>query len=444
LVRYMLTIVIKLRSIWNQLKSSFWFLPTLTIIISIGGAAFTIYLDTILDFKPTGVFQYILPSSVNSARSVLSTISGAMIGVAGTVFSITLVALTLASSQFGSRLLRNFMHDRTNQIVLGAYVSTFVYCLFVLNAVDDNNGIEFIPAISILTAISAAVINIFLLIIFIHHISMSIQADNVISDVSSSLSKNLESLFPEMIGEDAGQKNEADPDLFKIAFGQKNFATSSKNGYLEYVDYDNIFRIAKEHDSLIKLMFRPGDHLVSGSITMEIISEDDVPNEVIKKLQELLIIGRVRTPYQDAEFSINQMVEIAARALSPGVNDPFTAITCIDNLTSTMCQLTQVKFPPSYRYDEDGVLRVIADVLTFEGMLGTAFNQIRQFSGGSPAVVIRLMESLLTINHFVRTDGQRECVKKHVGMVLRLAESSFKEKNDISDLNERSKLILAS
>ncbi|MCG7844333.1 MAG: DUF2254 domain-containing protein [Methanomassiliicoccales archaeon] len=439
----MLTIVIKLRSIWNQLKSSFWFLPTLTILMTIGGAALTIYLDTIFDFKPTGVIQYILPSSVNSARSVLSTISGAMIGVAGTVFSITLVALTLASSQFGSRLLRNFMHDRTNQIVLGAYVSTFVYCLFVLNAVNDNDGIEFIPGISILIAISAAVINIFLLIVFIHHISMSIQADNVISDVSSSLSKNLESLFPEIIGEDTGQNKEADPDLFKIAFGQRNFVTSSKNGYLEYVDYDNIFNIAKEHDSLIKLMFRPGDHLVSGSITMEIISEDDIPNEVIKKLQDLLIIGKVRTPYQDAEFSINQMVEIAARALSPGINDPYTAIACIDNLTSTLCQLTQVKFPSSYRYDEDGVLRVIADVLTFEGMLGTAFNQIRQFSGGSPAVVIRLMEAMVTINHFVRTDEQRKCVKKHVGMILRLAESSFKEKNDISDLKERSKLILA-
>ena len=136
------------------------------------------------------------------------------------------------------------------------------------------------------------------------------------------------------------------------------------------------------------------------------------------------------------------MVEIAGRALSPGINDPYTAIACIDNLTATMCYLTKVKFPSQYRYDEKQNLRVVASTLTFEGMLNVAFNQIRQFASGSPSVVIRLMEALITIDTFAKNQEQKNAIQKHVEMVLRVAEKSFEEKNDLMDMRERSNVIL--
>jgi len=356
----------KLMFFWSKLKATFWFIPVFIILIAACLAMVLIFLDTRLNFSTDGIGRYLFIGSVDSARSILSTISGAMIGVAGTVFSITLVALTLASSQFGSRLIRNFMYDHLNQIVLGTYISTFIYCLIILHAIKEKGTFEFIPSLSVMVALVAAVANIILLIVFIHHIAISIQADKVIADISESLSRNLETLFPEKIGDETDEE----------------------------------------------------------------------------KIQNQFIVGKFRTPQQDAEHAIHQMVEIAARALSPGVNDPYTAATCLDNLTSTMSYLSEVKFPSRYRFDEEGKLRIIADRTTFEGMLDAAFNQIRQFAEGSPAVVIRLMESLITINKFARRQNHKNAIKKHAGMVLNMAKKTFPESNDLKDLQERSKLIL--
>ena len=433
---------IKLRSVWIDLTTSFWFIPVLFILLAFVGANLSIFVDSSVDIDPPGFFQYIIPSNVDSARSVLSTISGAMIGVAGTVFSITLVALTLASSQFGSRLLRNFMHDRTNQVVLGSYISTFVYCLLVLNATNDGAGVDFIPEISIIIAIVAAVANIVLLVIFIHHISMGIQADKVISDISTTLNKNLGSIFPEEVQGDEVQEEAPDLEEMKKGHDQRTMIISPKGGYMQYLNYNTVFSVALEDDLLIFVNFRPGDHLVQGSRVMEVFSQEGLAEKSARRLETTFLLGKVRTPYQDAEFSIHQMVEIAVRALSPGVNDPYTAITCVDNLTSTICHLTRVRFPPRYRCDEEGRVRVVADVLTFEGMLNAAFNQIRQFAGGSPAVLIRLMESLVTIHQFVRTDHQKRAVQNQMRMVYRMAECSFVEKNDLSDLKDRIKAIV--
>jgi uncharacterized membrane protein len=153
-----------------------------------------------------------------------------------------------------------------------------------------------------------------------------------------------------------------------------------------------------------------------------------------EKIFNQFVIGKTKTSQQDLEFSIRQMVEIAARALSPGVNDPYTAITCIDNLTSIMCYLAQAKFPSKYRFDEEGNLRVIADTSDFEGALDAAFNQIRQFSGGSPAVIIRLMEALITIHEFTSKENHKEAVIKHAEMVLSsgIEEKILKKRMTIS------------
>ena len=160
-------------------------------------------------------------------------------------------------------------------------------------------------------------------------------------------------------------------------------------------------------------------------------------DQLADKIQNQLFIGKTKTAQQDLEYSIHQMVEIASRALSPGVNDPFTAIACIDHLSSTVCYLAQAKFPSANRVDEDGELRVVADVLNFEGVLAAAFNQIRQFSVGSPAVMIRLFEALMDILSFTWRSDQVRAVSKHAQMVLSMAEENMAEINDLKDLRMR-------
>lgn len=427
---------------WNELKSTFWFFPGLIISLTIFLAFIFLYLDSQIG-APKGIWQYLLISDANSARSILSTIAGVMIGVAGTVFSIILVVLTLASSQFGSNLIRNFMHVRLNQVVLGAYISTFAYCLIILNTIRNNDQVVFVPSFSILIALLSSVVNIILLIFFIHNTAMSIQASTVISDISESLSKNIKTLFPEAEQDHLDEEKEQDENLIKQGFKEKQSLSAPKNGYLQYINFESLIGLAAELDILIELQFRPGDYLVKDVELGTVYSKDTIEKEKISRLQPQFIVGKNRSQQQDAEHSIHQMVEIAARALSPGINDPYMAITCIDNLTATMCYLATTKFPSKYLKDKDGKLRLIADPLTYEGMLDAAFNQIRQYAKGNPAVIIRLMEALITINKFTKRKNHKKAVEKHARMVLNAANKSFDEPNDLNDLKERSRLILS-
>ena len=427
---------------WNKIKATFWFIPVITILVAVLLSIVLVKIDGFVDISQDSFGRFFLVNSTDSARSILTTISGAMIGVAGTVFSVTLVALTLASSQFGPRLIKNFMYVRLNQVVLGSYVSTYLYCLLVLNALKDSEGYMFIPSISILAAIVGAIFNIVLLIVFIHQIATSIQADNVISDISDVIYEKIDALFPEEMGEEKEDKSIVSVDIEMAKFSKQIAILSPKNGYLQYIDNEVLMEEVVANDALLDLYHRPGGFLVKGMEIGKLAINRELEQSELEKLQKQFVIGKTKTSQQDLEFSIHQMVEIAARALSPGVNDPFTAITCIDNLTAALTGLAKLKFPSKYRYDDEGKLRIIANTVDFEGALDAAFNQIRQFSGGSPSVIIRLMEALITIHGFTTNAKDRGAVIEHAEMVLRMGEETIFEKNDLKDLRERSKKIL--
>lgn len=217
---------------WSELKATFWFIPVIIILSSILLSVALVYLDGHFDFSEDGPGGFFLVNNADSARLILSTISAAMMGVAGTVFSITLVALTLASSQFGPRLVKNFMYVRLNQVVLGAYISTYLYCLLVLTVVKNGSDYTFVPSISILVAIVAAILNIILLIVFIHQIAISLQADKVISDISDFISKQVEKLFPEKMGEVKEKEETIDASAAILRYQNSIPLKSPKSGYL--------------------------------------------------------------------------------------------------------------------------------------------------------------------------------------------------------------------
>lgn len=428
----------KLFFFWKELIATFWFVPVLIILIAIIFSVGLVYIDGIITLPLEGLGRFLFVVNVDSARSILSTISGAMIGVAGTVFSITLVTLTLASSQFGARLIKNFMYDRLNQVVLGTYIANFIYCLLLLNAVKDGEEV-FVPSLSILMAQIVAVANIILLIIFIHHVAVSIQADHVISNISDALSKNIKVLFPEMMGEEPEEEDVEDIEAVKNKYAHQCKLNAPKNGYIQYIDSESILKEAEANDALLELHYRPGDYLVEGMEMGRLYAKEELHLDIF---QEQIIIGKTRKGQQDAEFSIHQMVEIASRALSPGVNDPYTAIACIDNLCGTLSYLTHVRFPSKYRLDEEGELRVITEPITYEGMLNASFNQIRQYASNSPSVIIRLMESLIIILSGVKQPKHREALIRHAKMVLNTAEQNFQDPNDLEDLKKRSRKII--
>lgn len=432
----------KLLFFYKELIATFWMVPVLIIGLSIVLSVGLVSLDNQLQISQDGWFRFFMVNSSDSARSILSTIAGAMIGVAGTVFSVTLVAITLASSQFGPRLIKNFMYVRLNQIVLGSYVATYLYCLLVLNAVKDVNDYTFIPSISILFAIVAAGANIILLIVFIHQIAVSIQADQIIANITDFIFKDIKTLFPENLGEGIATTTSIDSAAYKSRFKQSAAVLASKSGYLRYIDNEGLMELVVQSDAFFELYHRPGSYLVKGMEVGKWYSHTAISEQQRDEIQDVFVIGANKTSQQDLEFSIYQMVEIAARALSPGVNDPFTAVACIDNLTSILSYLVVIEFPSKYRLDDDGNLRIIADVLNFEGVLDAAFNQIRQFSVGSTAVIIRLMEGLIILDNFDKKDRHKKAILKHARMVLNIGKKTIDEKNDLQDLMERSRKIL--
>ncbi|HSJ69080.1 MAG TPA: DUF2254 domain-containing protein [Anditalea sp.] len=423
--------------IWEQLKTSFWFIPVVIVVVAIFGSMLLINIDSTYHVEPEGFLGLFITEDVESARQILSTIAGAMLNVTGVVFSITLVALTLASSEFGSRLLRNFMNDRLNQVVLGTYIATFIFCILILRVVKGVEDNDFIPNISIFVAIIISVANIFLLIAYIHHIAISIQADYIITDVGKNLRSSLKTLYPNQIGDENLEQSEVflKEHIDKIPL--KILVPNPKSGYLQVINGESLLSIAKKNNLILESDHRPGDLIVKDMTLVKVHSEKALDEKSFKKISDAFIIGENRTPTHDAEFSIHQLVEIIARALSSGINDPFTAITALDKLTSNLSELASNRFASGFRFDDEGHLRMILNPLTFEGMVNASFNQVRQYSTSNPAVLIRLMESLFTIKQFTRDHTRLKVLRKHADMTMRAGENAFTETEDIKDLRRR-------
>lgn len=362
----------------------------------------------------------------DSALTLLSTIAGSMITVAGTVFSVTLVALTLASQQFGPRVLRNFMQDIRFQFVLSTFLATFIYCLLVLRSIHTDGEQLFVPKISISVAILLAIANIIVLIYFIHHASTSIHAWHIINEISNELESNIDYLLFENLGNHYTKQQSTEE--VRAIFAQQTYLIQATNsGYIRAIDYKYLMKIAKSKDLLLHLKQRPGKFIVQGSDLVGVFPFERGNQKLIKQINHAFILGRERTAFQDVEFSIKQLVEIAIRAISPAVNDPFTAIRCIDQLSVALCRLARRDFPSSYCYDDNNNLRLIINQVTFAGLVDDAFHQIRQYGRQDVAVTIRLLEAIATIAKYTCNKKNCKALLRHANMIRRGSQDLLEE-----------------
>lgn len=429
----------RILNLWESIRTSFLFIPGLMVLSAIGLALIMIAIDRRIELAEYRTVGFLYTGGVDGARSILATIAASMITVAGVTFSITIVALTLAASQFGPRLIRNFMRHPGNQIVLGTFVATFIYCLIVLGSIAPLEKKVFVPTLSVNLSIILVLAAVAILVYFIHHVSSAIQADQVIRSVYTELLNNLQRLFPEEIGYEKSATEtwiEDLPSQESAYYLIKQFE-HSKSGYLQAIESTGLLEIAKNNNALLFLHYRPGEFITNGSPIVTVKCNGELSKNLNGKIENTFIIGMQRTPAQDAEFAIHQLVEIAVRALSPGINDPFTAITCIDWLGSALCYLAGRTFPTAHHYDERGKLRVISKAVTFTGITNAAFDQIRQNSRSSIAVTIRLLETLNTIALHCRNPEQSKAVLRQAEMIARSSRESISEENDRLDVFER-------
>ncbi|MGE0825196.1 MAG: DUF2254 domain-containing protein [Candidatus Binatia bacterium] len=434
----------RLLSWWDSVRTSFWFVPALMVVAAIGISLAMIELDQLTGDHVMQNRQWVWSGGPEGARGLLSTIAGSMITVAGVVFSITIVSLTLASSQFGPRLLRNFISDKGNQLVLGTFVATFVYCLLVLRTVRGVGGVEFVPHVSTTFALVLALVNIGVLIYFIHHVATMIQAPYIIALVARDLDQSIDHMFPEQLGQSKAepQGHTAEPEMPDDFARRARAVRANQEGYLQVIDADGLMRLAVQHDLLIVLRYRPDSFIVQGSEIMDVWPPERASPAVTSQLSETFIVGPTRTPMQDVEFAVRQLVEIAVRALSPGINDPLTAMTCIDRLGAALCRLAEREIPSPYRYDTEGTLRVVADAVTFKGVTDAAFNQIRQYGRSSAAVAIRLLEMFAVVGARVHRKEDQVALRRQALMVKRGSETALPEEEDRKEVAQRYQTVL--
>jgi uncharacterized membrane protein len=425
---------------WERMHSSFWFVPAILALASTALAFSAVALDE-QAADVLSSWGWLYSGGAEGASAVLQTIAGSMITIAGVVFSMTLVALTLASAQFGPRLLRNFMSDTINQLVLGTFIATFIYCLLVMRTIRREDEAAFVPHLSVTLGVLLALVSMAVLIYFIHHVSVSIQADEVVARVAKELDEGLDRLFPEDIGNPKPPDEGRDRELLEVLKQESTAVDARQDGYLQFVDADALISLAVEYNLVIRLLQRPGQYVTADRPLVLLAPAARVSGEVTDAVSESILVGSQRTPSQDIEFAISQLVEIAVRALSPGINDPFTAIRCADRLSSAIYRLGRRPMPSPYRRDENNRLRIVAPPVSFTEILDASFGQIRQNARSSAAVTIRLMEVMAIIAESANRPEDRNAVLRHARLIAD-AGSELPEEADRATVDERLQAVL--
>ncbi|NHC37407.1 DUF2254 domain-containing protein [Scytonema millei] len=435
---------VKIGKIWDSLHSSYWFLPTIMAVIAIALAFTMLNLDRAGYYGPLEKWGWIYTGGANGAREVLSSVAGSVISVAATAFSITIVALQLAASNYTPRVLRNFMQDTGNQLVLGTFISTFIYSLLVLRTVrgDGDDYDSFVPQLAVTVGLLLGLASIGVLIYFIHHASTIIQASHIIMEASKELHQAIDRLFPEKLGRslpNAKPHDRAIPANFDVdAYPVK----AKSSGYVQAIDEEELMQIAGGRSLLLQIKSRPGRFVVKGSDLVMVFPGDKVNRKLSDRINDAFMFGRQRTEQQDVEFPVNQLVDIALRAISPGINDPTTAIQCIDQLSAGLSHLAQREIPSAYRYDDDNNLRVIAEPFNFAGLTDAAFNQIRQYGKSDVGVIIRMLEAIATIARYTQNEPDRAALRRHADMILHDSHEAVSQELDRQDIEQRYQAVL--
>lgn len=429
----------KLLNLWLSLRYSMWFIPLLMAGLAIGLSYSMVALDTAVQNHARPRMAWFYTGGPEGARAVLATIAGSTITVAGVVISMTMVVLTLTASQFGPRLLRNFMRDRVTQTVLGAFVATFLYCLLVLRTVQSLSENGFVPHIALTVGVMLAMGSIGVLIYFMHHVSNAMQVEHIITEVSNDILSAMDRLFPETLGDEAPLpkhvRHVADipADFERTACP----VTAHGSGYVQAIDDNRLFKIATEHDLLLQLRHRPGDFVIRGRALAQVWPGDRANAQLAAQINEVFILGAQRTYEQDVLFAVSQLVEIAIRALSPGINDPFTAIRCIDRLGVALCHLAQREIPSPYRYDETDTLRVIAPPVTFAEVTDVAFSQIRHYARSDRTATLCLLKSIAVVAACVCREEDRTALLRQAVMIERGSQTGLSDEWDQQDVEAR-------
>ncbi len=417
--------LIRLRKFTVDLIDTFWVVPALLIVIAICLGQVAVGIDA-SGIIPAGWLEgsILYNGGGTGARTLLGAIATSSIGVAGTIFSITIAALTLAAGQMGPRLLRNFTRDRGNQVTLGIYLGTFSYALVVLRSVRTIEEGAFVPHLALTLGVLMAFLCVATLVYFVAHMAGRINVDTVIDIVAQEMHAVIRKLLvetPEELAPPTEFWEYADP------------ITQPHAGYLQHVDIDGLADWAGGHGTAIRMLVRPGQFVFPGAaIAVAVPPVDGTADAIVSAIA----LGSQRSSPADLEQPVRQLVEVAVRALSPGINDPQTAISVLDRLGRSLCEIAPLHFS-SGTTSRDGQVVLVLPSTDYAGLVDTMFNMIRQSASGNAAVLIRMLEIIAIVVSCERSGSRHETLRRHANKILHDAERSVHTPEDLAEITDR-------
>ncbi len=414
----------QLTKLWEEGRSSLWFLPSILVTASAVLAFVLVGLEGIVGEKALRLLPLVFGAGPDGSRGMLTAIAGSVLGLAGITFSSTLVALSIAASTYTPRILRNFLRDRGNQTVLGTILGTFVYCILVLRTIRAGES-EFVPTLAVTAAILLALVDLGLFIYFVNHIAQSIQATTITASIANDTKRAIDTVFPERL-HGAEVENDAEPE--RVSSGQT--VPTPRSGYIQIVDHEQTLEFALRHNLMLQMERGVGDFVAEGAPLVTLIARDRVEDDAVRDLQQLYGISKERSVRQDVEFGFRQLVDIAIKALSPGVNDVTTAVTCIDHLGDLLRYTGDRRMSAHHRRDENGRLRVIARTPTYSDLVGIAFDQIRVAGQSQVAIMLRQIGVIEHLAIAIRPPDRRRALLDHLNLIGAAADRGLSDEAD--------------
>lgn len=415
----------RFRKLLADLSETFWLLPALLVLAGVAGALCLIQLDR-SELIPQWLLEnWLYDGGATGARTLLGAVASSTIGVAGTVFSITIAALSLAAGQMGPRLLRNFTRDRGNQFTLGAFLGTFCYALIVLRSVRTaTEGSGFVPHLSLSVGIALAFVCVATLVYFVGHMAGRINVDTVIELVSDDIHFAIQRLTADKPG------SEPPPLEF---WRDATPIADERRGYLQQLDESGLAAWAAEHQTAIRLLVRPGDYVFPGAPIALMLPPVEGADDAVRNATAL---GPQRVSSSDLRFAVRQLVEVAVRALSPGINDPHTAISVLDRLGAALCEIKPLYLPTGVWTAQERLVLVVPHI-QYDQLVNTMFHMIRQNASGNATVLMRQLEVLTQVVSCERDRTRMAILKRHADLVFEDAELDIATPGDLDDIRRR-------
>nr|NGX58776.1 hypothetical protein [Chlamydiota bacterium] len=402
---------------YEKLKTSLWFVPIMMTMMGPILARLFFDLDLYLSDKKD-FFPWMWTGSSEAATQLFTTLAASLVTMSSLLFSITMLVLTVVSQQYGSHILRVFKRNLFIKCVLGWFISAFVYSLFLIVFLSTENDPHFHPQFSIVFGILIMVLSFVIFIVFIHHMTNLIQSDHIIAAVTNGLRKKIEELE-----EYVEKPKEASKKVLKEFDEEKGIFLES-SGYIQSIDIPYLVTLGTQYETAFFLPLRAG-HYVARGVPVVFMPEPTDDETLVSEVRKCFILGYERLPKDDFEYHLEQLMEICLKALSPGVNNTYVAMTVIDHLGDAFVMLAIRRFPQECYQDEEGELRVISKRFTYDSFVSAAINPIKQNARSDPQVLIRLLDMLERVLSVTDDVEKRQVLMEHAGFIYRAGENGI-------------------